>query len=378
MALSAVAIKAAKSRDKPYKLADRDGLYLVVWPTGARSWKMNYRYLGKQKTLTFGRWPAVGLADARKKCDAAREVLASGEDPSEKAKLERIAAGVASASSFEAVANEYLAKIEKEGRSPVTMKKKRWLIGFIDKSIGKRAISAISAPELLLTLRKMEKKGKYETARRLRSTCSQIFRYAIATGRAEAIAGIAAEPAFEEESGRDMTGHDAQNCDESGRRACDKAEQRKRAHPCAERDRQRFCADAFRDRFRRARGPRVGRRGDDQHCRDPGQTVGEGKRRECKGGRQFGQRCDLQRQCPPSAAAPKVPSLLSRMTSIMRLRVAAPSPSNRSASPSSWKAPVASRVAATASNAAITGDAKVAPSAKPAAPIAPIAIPTRG
>ena len=74
MALSAVAIKAAKSRDKPYKLADRDGLYLEVSPTGARSWRMNYRYLGKQKTLTFGRWPAVGLADARKKCDAAREV----------------------------------------------------------------------------------------------------------------------------------------------------------------------------------------------------------------------------------------------------------------------------------------------------------------
>ncbi len=185
MALSAVAIKAAESREKSYKLADRDGLYLVVWPTGARSWKMNYRYLGKQKTLTFGQWPAVGLADARKRCDAAREVLARGEDPSELAKLRRIAASVASANSFEAVADEYLAKIEKEGRSPVTMKKKRWLIGFIDKSIGKRPISAISAPELLLTLRKMEKKGKYETARRLRSTCSQIFRYAIATGRAE-------------------------------------------------------------------------------------------------------------------------------------------------------------------------------------------------
>ena len=79
---------------------------------------MNYRYLGKQKTLTFGRWPAVGLADARKKCDGAREGLARGEDPGEQAKLERIAASVASASSFEAVADEYLAKIEKEGRSP--------------------------------------------------------------------------------------------------------------------------------------------------------------------------------------------------------------------------------------------------------------------
>jgi len=185
MALSVVAIKAAKGRDKPYKLADQDGLYLLVASTGARYWRMNYRHLGKQKTLSFGAWPDVGLAEARQQRDAARKVIARGDDPAEQIKLERIAASVASASSFEAVAAEWLAKVEKEGRSSVTMKKKRWLIGFIDESIGKRPIASISAPELLLTLRKMESKGHYETARRLRSTCSQVFRYAIATGRAE-------------------------------------------------------------------------------------------------------------------------------------------------------------------------------------------------
>jgi integrase len=185
MALSVVAIKAAKGRAKPYKLTDSDGLYLLVAPSGARYWRMNYRHLGKQKTLAFGVWPDTGLADAREQRDAARKVLARGEDPGEKIKLARIAASVAASNSFEAVADEWLAKVEKEGRSAVTMKKLRWLLGFINASIGKRPIASISAQELLIMLRKMEGKGRYETAKRLRSTCSQVFRYAIATARAE-------------------------------------------------------------------------------------------------------------------------------------------------------------------------------------------------
>jgi integrase len=185
MALSVVAIKAAENRDKAYKLSDRDGLYLLVTPTGGRYWRMNYRYLGRQKTLAFGVWPDTGLADARAECDAARKVLARGEDPAERIKLERIAATVAASNSFKAVADEWLLKVEKEGRSPVTMKKLRWLLTFINASIGKRPIASISAQELLLMLRKMEGKGRYETAKRLRSTCSQIFRYATATARAD-------------------------------------------------------------------------------------------------------------------------------------------------------------------------------------------------
>lgn len=185
MALSVVAIKAAKSRDKAYKLSDSDGLYLLVTPSGGRYWRLNYRYLGRQKTLAFGVWPDTGLADARAECDAARKVLARGEDPAERMKLERIAATVAASNSFKAVADEWLLKVEKEGRSTVTMKKLRWLLSFINASIGKRPVASISAQELLLMLRKMEGKGRYETAKRLRSTCSQIFRYAIATARAD-------------------------------------------------------------------------------------------------------------------------------------------------------------------------------------------------
>lgn len=185
MGLTAVAIKAAKGRDKPYKLTDGDGLFLYVTPNGGRYWRMNYRHLGKQKTLAFGVYPDTGLADAREQRDAARKLLARGEDPAERIKLDRLAATVAASNSFKAVADEWLVKVEREDRSAATMKKLRWLLDFINASVGKRPIASISAQELLVMLRKMEGKGKYETAKRLRSTCSQIFRYAIATARAE-------------------------------------------------------------------------------------------------------------------------------------------------------------------------------------------------
>lgn len=185
MALTVVAIRAAKGRDKQYKLTDSDGLYLLVLPSGQRYWRMNYRYLGKQKTLAFGVWPRVPLADARIKRDEARRSLASGIDPAAQAKLDRLAASVASANTFRAVAEEWLAKLEQEGRSPITLKKIRWLLSFAYTGLGNRPIADISAQELLVVLRKVEARGRHESAKRLRATCSQVFRYAIATARAD-------------------------------------------------------------------------------------------------------------------------------------------------------------------------------------------------
>ena len=183
--LSALAVKAAKGRAKQYKLADSGGLYLLVKPSGQRYWRMNYRHLGAFKTLAFGVWPDVDLATARAKRDQARKLLAKGIDPGAQARLDRIAASIATANTFGAVAEEWLDKIVKDGLAEATLKKIRWLLTQITPAIGTRPIAEISAPELLWALRKVEAKGRYDTAQRLRSTCGQIFRYAIATARTE-------------------------------------------------------------------------------------------------------------------------------------------------------------------------------------------------
>lgn len=185
MGLTAVTIKAAKGRAKQYKLTDSDGLHLLVLPSGRRYWRMNYRYLGKYKTLAFGIWPEVELADARAKRDEARRLLARGIDPSEQLKQDKIIASVAAANTFQAVADEWLAKIEREDLSPVTLKKNRWLLSFAYPALGRRPIADISPHELLAVLRTVEVRGRHESAKRIRATCSQVFRYAIATARAD-------------------------------------------------------------------------------------------------------------------------------------------------------------------------------------------------
>jgi len=183
MSLTVTKIKNAKPASKQYKLTDSDGLYLLCYPTGRFVWRMNYRFLGKQKTLSFGRWPDLGLAEARTKRDRARKLLAHGNDPAEQAKLEKIAATVAASNTFKAVADEWVEKRERDGLSKVSLKKIRWLLSLTIPSIGNRPINQITPHELLATLRKVETNGRYDSANRLRSTCGQIFRYAIATAR---------------------------------------------------------------------------------------------------------------------------------------------------------------------------------------------------
>jgi integrase len=178
-------VKHAKPREKPYKLSDRDGLYLLVKPTGSRYWRMNYRFDGEQRTVSFGRWPEILLADAREMLLETRRLLARKIDPREQAKLDKIAKSIAATNTFQTVAEEWLEKIELEGVAAMTLKKARWLLSQTYPALGKRPITAITPHELLLVLKKVEASKRYDTANRIRSTCSQVFRYAIATARAE-------------------------------------------------------------------------------------------------------------------------------------------------------------------------------------------------
>ena len=185
MPLSAVAVSNARPREKAYKLSDDRGLYLLVTPKGSRYWRFKYRFDGKEKTLAFGVYPDVGLADARDKRDAARKIVAAGRDPAAEKKRLDAERRARQEETFAVIADEWLERMEKERRSEATLSKLRWLTDFARPSLGDRPIAEITAPELLVVLRKVEARGRYETANRLRGTLGTIFRYAIATGRAQ-------------------------------------------------------------------------------------------------------------------------------------------------------------------------------------------------
>lgn len=185
MALSAVEVKALKGRDRPYKVSDSGGLYVFVQPSGQRYWRLAYRWQGKQRTMALGVYPDVGLADARQKRDEVRKSLAAGQDPIAVAQEQAQAARLAESITFRVIANEWLEKCEREGRAPITLQKQRWLLDFALPKLGERPINRISPHEVFEVLRAVEARGHYETARRLRGTCGQVFRYAVATGRAE-------------------------------------------------------------------------------------------------------------------------------------------------------------------------------------------------
>lgn len=185
MALNHIQITNAKPRDKAYKLADADGLYLAVQTNGTKLWRMNYRYLGRQKTLYFGAWPEVGIAMARQQRAAAREQIAAGLDPAAEKRSDTLARKVAADNTFKTIAEEWVVKNEREGRAPITLDKIRWLLGMAYPMIGSFPVSKISPQEVLAVLRKVEATGRYESARRMRSVLSRVFRYAIATARAD-------------------------------------------------------------------------------------------------------------------------------------------------------------------------------------------------
>ena len=185
MALTATYIKNARAVDKPLKLFDGGGLYLLLNPNGSRWWRFKYRYLGKEKLLSFGTYPDVSLKDARERRDEARKQLAADIDPGEHRKAMKTTLAVRSENSFEIVAREWFAKYSPNWAAGHSDKIIRRLERDIFPWLGGRPIAEIAAPELLASLRRIETRGAIETAHRAQQNCSQVFRYAVATGRAE-------------------------------------------------------------------------------------------------------------------------------------------------------------------------------------------------
>ncbi|MFN4023206.1 MAG: tyrosine-type recombinase/integrase [Hyphomonas sp.] len=185
MPLTDTQLRNLKPEARTYRRADGGGLFIEVSPLGSKLWRLAYRYNGKQKLLALGTYPETPLARAREKRQEAKGLLQEGVDPGEKAKADREERRARAEDTFSALAEELMARGAREGRAAITIRKKRWLIGLAAADIGARPIREITAAEILKPLRRLEDKGHYESAIRMRAVVGQVFRYAIATGRAE-------------------------------------------------------------------------------------------------------------------------------------------------------------------------------------------------
>nr|WP_287856071.1 integrase arm-type DNA-binding domain-containing protein [Klebsiella sp.] len=185
MKLNARQVETAKPKEKPYKMADGGGLYLLVKTNGSRYWRLKYRIDGKEKLLALGVYPDVSLADARAKRDEARKGIAGGIDPLEVKKEQKVEREAQVKNTFQQIALEWH-----------SMKVKKWSAGYasdileafnkdVFPFIGQRPVADIKPLELLNVLKKMEDRGATEKAKKVRQRCGEVFRYAIVTGRAE-------------------------------------------------------------------------------------------------------------------------------------------------------------------------------------------------
>ncbi|WP_437891314.1 tyrosine-type recombinase/integrase [Phytobacter sp. V91] len=185
MKLNARQVETAKPKEKPYKMADGGGLYLLVKTNGSRYWRLKYRIDGKEKLLALGVYPDVSLADARAKRDEARKGIAGGIDPLEVKKEQKVEREAQVKNTFQEIALEWH-----------SMKVKKWSAGYasdileafnkdVFPFIGQRPVADIKPLELLNVLKKMEDRGATEKAKKVRQRCGEVFRYAIVTGRAE-------------------------------------------------------------------------------------------------------------------------------------------------------------------------------------------------
>jgi integrase len=185
MPLADTRVRNAKGRAKPYKLSDGGGMYLLVVPDGGRYWRFDYRFAGKRRTLALGVYPTVSLSDARARREEARTLLSKGTDPSVAKKVMKRAAKQASETTFEPIAREWIHRQRDRLAPRYCAQTLRRLEADVFPRIGSSPITDTTAADLLDVLRNVEKRGAFETARRLRQSCGQVFRYAIVTGRAE-------------------------------------------------------------------------------------------------------------------------------------------------------------------------------------------------
>jgi len=178
-------IRSLKPRDSAYRIADKNGLCIEVRPTGAKAWRYRYRYAGKPSIVTLSEYPAMSLIEARGEHEKLRALVKGGANPAQVARIERAVRTEQSESTFLVIATELLAKREKEGLTAGSVKRERRLIEKGLAGISDIPIAEVTAPILLASLRKLEKRGVVETAHRARSLAGRVFRYAIATGRAQ-------------------------------------------------------------------------------------------------------------------------------------------------------------------------------------------------
>lgn len=183
--LTDVAVRKAKTKTKPYKMADGGGMYLFMHPNCGKYWRLDYRFAGKCKTLALGVYPDVSLLEARERREAARKVLANGADPGAVKKAQKAAKTALAENSFEIVAREWFSKHAPNWAASHASKIITRLGNDVFPWLGARPIGEITAPELLAVLRRMESRGALDTAHRALQNCAQVFRYALATGRAQ-------------------------------------------------------------------------------------------------------------------------------------------------------------------------------------------------
>lgn len=185
MSLTDTQIRKTKATDKPVKLTDGRGLSLMVVPAGGKWWRFRYRFDGKQKTLSMGTYPDVPLAKARENRDEARRLVADGIDPSENRKAQKAAKLGRTANSFEVIAREWFEARKSKWAPSHSSRLLKRLENDVFPWLGGRPIAEITAPEILAVMRRIEGRGTLDTAHRAHQDCGQVFRYAVATGRAE-------------------------------------------------------------------------------------------------------------------------------------------------------------------------------------------------